>query len=193
MPVHARVPRRSDALRNRDAILGAARELFAESADFPMSELACRAGVGRGTVYRNFPDRSHLALAVMADDINNFEKMVSSHPPDDPDALFRVLQAMAEPLMRYNPLQELGRRDGGVDSAAEQLRERFCVLMAGPLRAAKAAGAVRPDLTVDDLVLLTWMIRGATLISRGSVSRAAIVSRAVSLALDGVAPFRRRS
>jgi hypothetical protein len=65
--------------------------------------------------------------------------------------------------------------------------------MARPLRAAKAVGAVRPDLTVDDLLLVLWMIRGASLFVPDPVSRTATVSRALSLALDGVAPFQHRS
>ena len=56
---------RSDARRNRDAILRAAEEVFAaESVTVPLQRIAERAGVGRGTLYRHFPDRYALAAAL---------------------------------------------------------------------------------------------------------------------------------
>ena len=61
-------PRRADAERNRSRILAAASELFAERGlDASMPELAERAGVGVGTLYRAFPDKDHLLGAVMAE------------------------------------------------------------------------------------------------------------------------------
>src|SRR6266540_4121388 len=61
-------PRRADAERNRSRILAAASELFAERGlDASMPDLAERAGVGVGTVYRAFPDKDHLLGAVMAE------------------------------------------------------------------------------------------------------------------------------
>ena len=61
-------PRRADAERNRARILAAASELFAERGlDASMPDLADRAGVGIGTVYRAFPDKDHLLGAVMAE------------------------------------------------------------------------------------------------------------------------------
>ncbi|MFE0462183.1 TetR/AcrR family transcriptional regulator [Kitasatospora sp. NPDC058965] len=65
-PVRTGAPRlRADASRNRERILTAARELFAETgADVPLDEIARRAGVGNATVYRNFPDRAALAQQV---------------------------------------------------------------------------------------------------------------------------------
>ena len=61
-------PRRADAERNRARILAAASELFAERGlDASMPELAERAGVGVGTVYRAFPDKDHVLSAVMAE------------------------------------------------------------------------------------------------------------------------------
>src|SRR4051794_41510603 len=61
-------PRRADAERNRARILAAASELFAQRGlDASMPELAERAGVGVGTLYRAFPDKDHLLAAVMAE------------------------------------------------------------------------------------------------------------------------------
>ena len=61
-------PRRADAERNRSRILAAASDLFAERGlDASMPELAERAGVGVGSLYRAFPDKDHLLGAVMAE------------------------------------------------------------------------------------------------------------------------------
>ncbi len=185
-------PRRSDAQRNREALLEAARQLFAESAEFPMSEVARRAGVGQGTLYRNFPDRTHLAAALMEDEVDQLERLASQHV-DDPDAFFVLLRAMAETMARSNTLPELARRDPTVDSALEASRNRVRGFMAGPLRAAKAAGSVRRDLTLDDLLVVLWMIRGASLLAADPVARAATLSRALTLALDGVTPPGNRT
>ena len=64
----SQAPRRKDAQRNREAILAAARALFAECADVPMCEVARRAGVGQATLYRNFPDRGDLAAALLLEE-----------------------------------------------------------------------------------------------------------------------------
>ncbi|MBN9375033.1 MAG: helix-turn-helix transcriptional regulator, partial [Cellulomonas sp.] len=57
-------PLRADARRNRDALLAAAVEAFAKSgADVPLEAIAANAGVGVGTLYRNFPDRNALVEA----------------------------------------------------------------------------------------------------------------------------------
>src|SRR5690606_40530256 len=60
---------RADARRNRDRIIAAARTAFAEQGtDVPMEEIACAAGVGAGTLYRRFPDRDSLILAVRSEE-----------------------------------------------------------------------------------------------------------------------------
>ena len=57
-------PLRADARRNRDALLAAAVEAFArDGADVPLETIAAQAGVGVGTLYRNFPDRNALVEA----------------------------------------------------------------------------------------------------------------------------------
>ena len=60
-------PLRADARRNRDNVLRAAREAFAESSyGVPLDEIAARAGVGPGTVYRHFPTKEALFQAVIS-------------------------------------------------------------------------------------------------------------------------------
>src|SRR5438445_799062 len=73
----------------------AARELFAESADVPMYEVARRAGVGQATLYRNFPDRRDLAAALLDVKLARIEQLAREHA-DDPDAFFVLLRHTAE-------------------------------------------------------------------------------------------------
>jgi AcrR family transcriptional regulator len=186
------VPLRKDAQRNREAILCAARELFAESADVPMYEVARRAGVGQATLYRNFPDRRVLAAELIAAQMQRSEELAAEHA-DDPDAFFVLLREFAEAVGRFHGVSELARRDACVGSELERLRQRLVELMKEPLRAAKAAGTLRRDLTIDDLFLIVLMIRGAVYGAEGVTARAAAASRALTLALNGIAPAGARS
>ena len=66
-------PRRADARRNYDRLLAAAREVFTEhGSDAPIDEVARRAGVGPGTLYRHFPTRQALLFAVYCEDLEAF-------------------------------------------------------------------------------------------------------------------------
>jgi AcrR family transcriptional regulator len=181
------IPRRKDAQRNREAIMVAARELFAESGDVPMCEIARRAGVGQGTLYRNFPDRRDLAAAFLDEEMANTERLAAEHA-DDPDAFFVLLRDVVETIARFHGIGELAREDACVGSALERRRRRLAELMKGPLRQAKAAGTLRRDLTIDDVFLIVLMVRGAVEEADGAAARAAAASRALTLVLDGVSP-----
>src|SRR3954469_18159951 len=62
--------RRADARRNHELLLAAAKEVFAEQgADAPLDDIARRAGIGNATLYRNFPTRADLMVAVFADEV----------------------------------------------------------------------------------------------------------------------------
>lgn len=70
-------PKRADALRNREHILDIAHIAFAESGQTSLNEIAKRAGIGAGTLYRHFPTREALILAVYQNDI---DRLVRSAP-----------------------------------------------------------------------------------------------------------------
>lgn len=184
-------PRRKDAQRNREAILAAARELFAECADVPMYEVARRAGVGQATLYRNFPDRRDLAAALLLEHMEQLEQLAAEHA-DDPDAFFVLLRNVVENLARFHTVGELAREDACLGSALERKRRRVAELMKDPLRAAKGAGTVRRDLTIDDVFLVVLMVRGAIEGADGPAASAAAASRALVLVLDGLTPAHAR-
>lgn len=185
------IRRRKDAERNREAILAAARELYAESAEVPMYEVARRAGVGQATLYRNFPERADLAAALLAERRERQERLAGEHA-GDPDAFFVLLRSTSETVASCHPLAELAREGACAGSALEQHRRQMAELMKGPLRDAKAAGTLRRDLTMDDVFLVVSMIAGAVRKADGPAARAAAASRALALVLDGLAPSSSR-
>ncbi len=191
MTVGRTLAKRSDARRNREAILEVARELFADSVEFPMTEVARRAGVGQGTLYRNFPDRAELAAAVMGEELDRLERL-GVELADDPDAFFILLRSVADSMVRSNAhhLAEFAGRDPAAGSSLEQTLRRLSDIMRGPLHRAKVAGLVRRDLTIDDVVLVVRMARGAIAPVDDPAARASAAHRALTLALDGAAPSR---
>jgi AcrR family transcriptional regulator len=189
MTATSQAPKRKDAQRNREAILSAARELFADCADVPMYEVARRAGVGQATLYRNFPDRRDLAAALLLEEMEHTEQLAAEHA-GDPDAFFVLLRNIAETIARFHPLAELAREDACLGSALDSRRRRLRELLKEPLRAAKAAGTVRCDLTIDDVLLVVLMVRGAIDAGEGPAGRAAAAGRALAFLLDGLTPSR---
>ena len=187
MDATSQAPRRKDAQRNREAILCAARELFAESVDVPMYEVSRRAGVGQATLYRNFPERTDLAAAVIAEEFEKEERLADEYA-GDPDALFVVLNSVMQNMARFHGLVALVREHSCLNSPLEEHRRRLAELLRCALRDAKAAGSVRRDLTVDDIFLVLSMLRGALEGAATPAARATAASRALTLVLDGIAP-----
>jgi AcrR family transcriptional regulator len=180
------VAQRKDAQRNREAILAAARELFAERGGVPMYEVARRASVGQATLYRNFPDRRNLVAALLEEHLQRVEQLAAEHA-GDPDAFFVLLRAIVETMASSHALGELAREDACLGTALERRRQRIAELIKQPLRAAKAAGTLRRDLTVDDVFLVVSMIKGAVARADGPAAQAAAASRALALVQDGLA------
>jgi AcrR family transcriptional regulator len=183
---------RKDALRNRKAILDAARELFADSAEVSMCEVARRAGVGQATLYRNFPDRRAVAAEILGEHIERITRL-AAECAGDPDAFFVLLRRLVESVVDLYALGELALEDACVGSRLERDRQRIAELMKQPLGDAKAAGALRRDASVEDVFLVLLMVRGAMARANGASARAAAASRVLTLALDGLVPPSARA
>jgi AcrR family transcriptional regulator len=192
MAVTPELPRRKDAQRNREAILNAAWDLFAECADVPMYEVARRAGVGQATLYRNFPDRRDLAAALITKELERTEQLAARHA-GDPDAFFVLLRQVVETTGRFHGISQLAREDACLGSALERCRARLAELMTGPLQDAKAAGTLRRDLAMDDVFLVLLMAKGAVEGTEGFGASASAASRALSLVLEGISPPAHRA
>jgi AcrR family transcriptional regulator len=178
---------RKDARRNRGAILDAARALFAELADVSMCEVARRAGVGQATLYRNFPDLGALTAEILVEHLEHITQ-IAAECAGDPGAFFILLRSLVEDIADLGALGEIARDDASVDSQIEVHRLRIAELMKRPLSDAKAAGTVRPDISLDDVFLVLLMARGARAKAQGAAARAVAANRALTLVLDGLVP-----
>jgi AcrR family transcriptional regulator len=153
----ARAPRRprADAARNRAAILQVARDAFTEAGeDVSLEGIARAAGVGIGTLYRNFPTREELVAAVYASELDavlaTVPGLVARHAPDV--ALRAFLDTYAGFIATKRGMAETVRA-GAVRSAAESAGTRRRVNEAVGLILAAGAeqGVFRPETEADDV------------------------------------------
>jgi AcrR family transcriptional regulator len=148
--------RRADARRNLDALLDAAKTVFAVSGvDAPAKQITDRAGVGVGTLYRHFPQRSDLVLAVLKHEIDACAEAGAALSAANPPGA-----ALAKWIQRYTELVAtkvgLAAALQSADAAHEALGAYFYRRM-GPvlgtlIEAARAAGAIRADVTAADVL-----------------------------------------
>lgn len=176
---------RRDARDNRVAILDAARELFADSADVAMCQVARRAGVGQGTLYRNFPSRSALAAEIVDEHVDRIAALAREQA-GDPDAFFVLLRSLVDGMVRLYGLALLARSDAETDVQLKRGRRRIGALLEAPLRDAKAAGTIRRDISIDDVFLMFAMARGAMDGLGDRDARSAVAHRVLALILTGV-------
>jgi AcrR family transcriptional regulator len=154
---------RTDARDNRDRLLEAARELFAEvGLDVPMRAIARRAGVGAATLYRRFPTKQALIDQAFTQEMRRCREIVDAACAD-PDP-WRGMCSMIQGLAELN-----ARNQGFVDafmvtasSPADVAAHRSEMLRAIDRlgRRAKQAGALRPDFVLDDFILILLAVRG---------------------------------
>jgi AcrR family transcriptional regulator len=160
-------PQRVDAARNRQRVLDAAVELFAErGVEAPVPDIARRAGVGVATVYRNFPSKQALLSALMERRVLGLEQRVRA-----------ALAADADPWEAFTDLLREAARAQAGDSAFRQYmttvtlcppvtaaRERLLDACGELMRRAQAAGQLRPDVAAEDvpvlLIGLSWSLCG---------------------------------
>ena len=158
-------PLRADARRNREKVLKAARAVFAdEGRDAQMDDVARRAGVGVGTVYRHFPTKEALIEALIMESFQQIaDEAERSLEIEDPWEAFTSLlwtgaeimagdRALAEVFAASPPASR--QRMPGV----EGLRESVGKVIAR----AQASGALRADVVVDDIPMIMCGIGSAT-------------------------------
>jgi AcrR family transcriptional regulator len=176
-------PKRADARRNYEKVLAAAREAFAEGGESTaLEEIARRAGVGIGTLYRHFPNRQALLEALYVDEVEEVCRSAADHAGDDPwEALngwferfigyIATKQALAAELLNY------------VDRDAQLFHaSRAALFEAGEplLTRAQEAGVVRPDVDIAEVI---QMVMGIAKIPTGDRRQ---TERLLRIALDGL-------
>jgi AcrR family transcriptional regulator len=177
-------PKRADARRNYDKVLAAAREAFAEGGESTaLEEIARRAGVGIGTLYRNFPNRQALLEALYLEEVEELcrsaaDQLDGADPWEALNGWFErfigyiaTKQALAAELLNYL------ERDAELFKAS-----RAALWEAGePLLArAQAAAVVRPDVEIGDVIP---MVMGIAKIPAADPEQTKHILR---IALDGL-------
>ncbi|GIE33718.1 TetR family transcriptional regulator [Actinoplanes italicus] len=181
VPITVRRPQRADARRNFDALLVAAREAFATNGvDTSLEEIAKRAGVGIGTLYRNFPARQDLIEAVYIEEVTQLSEVaatVADLPP------WEALRAWLERFVAYvatkRAIIDLLNRDSAMFGSC-----RAVMYSAGePLFArAQQAGSIRADAAFDDVLRLVSGLSSAAFVDEDQRRRV------LDIALDGLRP-----
>jgi AcrR family transcriptional regulator len=179
---------RADARRNREAMLAAARRVFAEGGiDAPLDAIAREAGVARATQHRHFPTRERLIEALLHENLDEVER-VAEAVADPADAYVETLCAAARLVARDRGLNELFGRPEIAPATRTELRARITGILAEPLAAAQAAGRVRADLEAGDALALVGMLSTAYGIAALGEDTPRLSDRAVAFVLETLAP-----
>jgi AcrR family transcriptional regulator len=184
------VPLRADAERNRQRLLVAARELFAQRGlDVTLDDIAHHAGVGVGTAYRRFANKDALIEALMADRIGELTAIAQAGL-EDPDPWRGIvgyfegaLAAMAADRGLKDVLFSPGR---GRDRVAHA-RRALAPVVAKLVQRAVEAGAVRADMSTTDVPVINFMLN--TVVDFARDVEPELYKRYVGIVLDGL---RRR-
>lgn len=183
-------PLRADARRNRDRILAAAEKTLArDGVEASLEEIARRAGVGSATLHRHFPSRRALLDAVFHDRVRGLAVRAQelADAPDPGAALVTWLRALAAYATTIRGLTEVVLADTAQDAPADQ--DDTCNKMlqeAGNdlVQRAQAAGAIRVELAVEDLLAL---VNAISLVA-GPATDQSHCDRLLDIALDGIYP-----
>jgi AcrR family transcriptional regulator len=174
---------RSDAQRNRERLIAAARELVAEvGSEVALDEVARRAGVGNATLYRHFPTRAELLAALYTDEVQALcdygDQLLAAPAPVE--ALFAWLDAFVTHVATKRPLA-LAATDAPDGRRTPMFEEWHTAITATAGRLVRRAQPpLRPDVTAADVLALA---NGAALTTDADNAR-----RLVALLRTGLAP-----
>jgi AcrR family transcriptional regulator len=154
---------RSDARENRDRILRAARAALAEDGTTSMNQVAQRAGVGAGTLYRNYPTREALVLAVYSDEVGRLVDAVPAQLAGQPplEALRRWVTDLVAAMRAKHGLGD-ALSPGARRAVTEQTYGPVLAAVTRLLDAGKADGTIRADADPEDVLALTGALWRAT-------------------------------
>lgn len=150
---------RADARANRDRILDAARDALAADPTASLNSIAKVAGVGAGTLYRHFPNRESLVLAVYQKEIHSLVALapvlLAKHPP------LRAFRFWCDRLAKFGKMK-FGVADIVHAATGHQSPQDTFALMLGAVRqlmdACKAAGAIDPEANPEDFLMLVGLL-----------------------------------
>ncbi len=176
-------PLRADAQRNRDLLISAARAAFTErGTDASLEDIARRAGVGVGTLYRHFPNRQTLVEAVYVEEVEALCRSAGETAGlPSWDALVQWLNRFVDYVATKRALLEEMMSTIGQDAQVFRTCHDAIFSAGEPLlRQAIAEGAVRPDAEFIDVIRL---VSGVTMIKNADADE---IRRVLMFALDGL-------
>ena len=177
-------PLRADARRNREKVLRAAREAFAASGyGVPLDEIAARAGVGPGTVYRHFPSKEDLFEAVATARVHDLIEDARSRADavDPGHAFFGFLERIRREARAKRDMPD-------VISIAGSLQDDLHAALDVLLRRAQQAAAVRPDITTQELIVLLGGVLRSIRDAPSGAADPGLGDRLLAVVADGLRP-----
>jgi AcrR family transcriptional regulator len=171
-------PLRADAARNRARVLEVAYETFAaEGLSVPIDEIARRAGVGPGTVYRHFPTKEALFEAVISDRVCTIVATAKALLDADPGtALFAFIKEMVRASAAdHGMVDALAGYGMDIDAAAPGAEAAFLGLLADLLAGAQRAGTARADVGIAEMKALLLVCKATQQYGDGVADRVADV------------------
>ncbi len=161
---------RADARRNRERVIVAATEAFAaEGSAVSMAEIARRAGVGVGTIYRQFPTKESLYAAIARHGLEQLvaEARALADAPDPGAALFGFLRHLLDSMASKRDLVETLERAGGdfgdFKASLGGVQAEWEAALGVLVERAQRSGALRPDVSGEDVIALVGGTCGAVM------------------------------
>jgi AcrR family transcriptional regulator len=178
---------RADAARNRSLLLAAAAAEFAERGmEASVADIARRAGVGKGTVFRHFPTKDDLLAAIVLDRVESLAALARGLA-DAADAGAALFSFLEEAAGRQQQLDLSFLRDAGeINALLRDAREGLFTAIIALVERAQAAGAIRSDISGTDVILL--MCAPAHVVSFVPNPPPELWRRYLGLIFDGLRP-----
>ena len=178
---------RKDAALNRERLLAAASELFAEEGlDVTLNDIAHRAGVGVGTAYRRFANKEEVIEALFEQRLEEVVA-VAREALDDPDAWHGLVTFLERSLhMQFGDrgLTQIMNYPQLGPARANETRDRIAPLMTALVERAQQQGVVRPDFDQTDLIFIQMALSAVTEGTRALAPD--LYRRYLTLFLDGI-------
>ncbi|PKV80208.1 TetR/AcrR family transcriptional regulator [Nocardia fluminea] len=178
---------RADAARNQQRIVAAARELFADHGlEITLDDVAERAGVGVGTVYRRFANKKELIAEVFDQHVKDFADAADAamSNPDAWLALVEFFESACKHLATNRGFGEVMLELEEDPARFAELRDRIQPAVAGIIDRARAAGAIDPDVATTDFFALIHMVN--TIAEFAGPVNSEVWQRYMAIALNGV-------
>lgn len=177
---------RKDAAARREKLIEVAARLFERDGyDIPLEAVIEAAGLGRGTLYRNFPDRSALMAAVLTHKVTSVERFVEEHE-NDATLLKTFVRHQGLVVTLHSPAILSLQADASRKHELELLTKRASVLLEAIVARSRVAGTLRPDVTVNHLRLVTRMLMTTAL--EPADEQAASLDMAIDIVMRGLEP-----